>query len=72
MAKRSKRSDIALSDLTHEALNDAAIVLGVAHLCLLTKEMPSDLRAELLRIMDTSRSLADKLKLMAEVLQEEA
>jgi hypothetical protein len=45
--------------------------MSIAQLCLVSKEMPPDVRHEIKRIVETGREMSEKLKLMAEVLQEE-
>jgi hypothetical protein len=71
MAKKRTKSSPTFAVLMHESLNDITTVMGIAQLSLITKELPSDVRRDMKRIVETSRSLADKLKLIAEVLQEE-
>jgi hypothetical protein len=55
----------------HETLNDVSTIMSVAQLCLISKEMPPDVRQEIKRIVEIGREMSQKLKLMAEVLQEE-
>jgi hypothetical protein len=55
----------------HETLNDISTIMSIAQFCLVTKEMPPDVRHDIKRIVETGREMSDKLKLMAEVLQEE-
>lgn len=57
--------------LMHETINDMSTIMSIAQLCLISKEMPPDVRQEFKRIVETGRQMSDKLKLMAEVLQEE-
>ena len=59
------------SILMHETLNDISTIMSIAQLCLISKEMPPDVRQEVKRIVETGREMSQKLKLMAEVLQEE-
>ncbi len=57
--------------LMHETINDISTIMSIAQLCLITKEMSPDVREDIKRIVETGRQMSDKLKLMAEVLQEE-
>jgi hypothetical protein len=59
------------SVLMHDSLNDISTIMSIAEFCLITKEMPPDVRADIKQIVETGRKMADNLKLMAEVLQEE-
>ncbi len=70
MGNQSEKEKFAI--LTHEILNDVATVLGIAQLNLATKEMSPQLRAEFQRIVKVGISMADKLKQIAEALQEDA
>lgn len=71
MSPETNRPGPVFSILMHEALNDVSTIMSIAQLCLISKEMPPDVRQEIKRIVETGREMSEKLKLMAEVLQEE-
>ncbi len=71
MSSQANKPGPVFSILMHETLNDMSTILSIAQLCLISKEMPPDVRLEFKRIVETGRQMSDKLKLMAEVLQEE-
>jgi len=59
------------SVLMHDTLNDMSTILSIAQFCLISKEMSPELRIEVERIVDTGKQMSDKLKRMAEVMQEQ-
>lgn len=59
-----------LSVLMHDTLNDMSTILSIAQFCLISQEMSPELRVEVERIVDTGKQMSDKLKRMAEVMQE--
>ena len=71
MSPETNRLGPVFSILMHETLNDISTIMSIAQLCLISKEMPPDVRQEIKRIVETGREMSEKLKLMAEVLQEE-
>jgi hypothetical protein len=71
MSPETNRPGPVFSILMHETLNDISTIMSIAQLCLISKEMPPDVRQEIKRIVETGREMSEKLKLMAEVLQEE-
>lgn len=71
MSSEANKPGPIFAVLMHETINDVSTILSIAQLCLITKDLPPDVRADFKRIVETGRSMADKLKLMAEVLQEE-
>ena len=71
MSSQANKPGPVFSVLMHETLNDMSTIMSIAQLCLISKEMPSDVRHDFKRIVETGRQMSDKLKLMAEVLQEE-
>jgi len=71
MNQEVNKSGPVFSILMHETLNDVSTIMSIAQLCLVSKEMPPDVRQEIKRIVETGREMSEKLKLMAEVLQEE-
>ncbi len=71
MSPEESKPGPVFSILMHETLNDVSTIMSIAQLCLISKEMPPDVRQEIKRIIETGREMSDKLKLMAEVLQEE-
>lgn len=70
-SEKTNKPGPVFSILMHETINDLSTIMSIAQLCLITKEMPPDLREDIKRIVETGRQMSDKLKLMAEVLQEE-
>jgi hypothetical protein len=71
MSSQANKPGPVFSVLMHETLNDMSTIMSIAQLCLISKEMPPDVRHDFKRIVETGRQMSDKLKLMAEVLQEE-
>ena len=71
MSSEANKQGPVFSILMHETINDISTIMSIAQLCLITKDMPPDVRQELKRIVETGREMSNKLKLMAEVLQEE-
>jgi hypothetical protein len=71
MKSETNKPGPVFSILMHETINDISTILSIAQFCLITKEMPADVREDIKRIVETGRQMSDKLKLMAEVLQEE-
>jgi hypothetical protein len=71
MSPEASKPGPVFSILMHETLNDVSTIMSIAQLCLISKEMPPDVRQEIKRIIETGREMSHKLKLMAEVLQEE-
>ena len=71
MNSETNKPGPVFSILMHETINDLSTMMSIAQLCLITKEMPPDIREDIKRIVETGRQMSDKLKLMAEVLQEE-
>jgi hypothetical protein len=59
-----------ISVLMHDTLNDMSTILSIAQFCLISQEMSPELRVEVERIVDTGKQMSDKLKRMAEVMQE--
>ena len=55
----------------HDTLNDISTILSIAQFCLISKEMSSELRLEMERIVDTGKQMSQKLKQMAEVIQQQ-
>ena len=71
MSRETNKPGPVFSILMHETLNDVSTIMSIAQLCLISKEMPPDVRHEIKRIVETGREMSEKLKQMAEVLQEE-
>lgn len=63
-------SKSTLSVLMHDTLNDMSTILSIAQFCLISRDMSPELRIEVERIVDTGKEMSDKLKRMAEVMQE--
>lgn len=71
MNSETNKPGPVFSILMHETINDISTIMSIAQLCLITKEMSPDVREDIKRIVETGRQMSDKLRLMAEVLQEE-
>ncbi len=71
MSSNSNESKATFSILMHDTLNDISTILSIAQFCLISKEMSSELRLEMGRIVDTGKQMSEKLKQMAEVIQQQ-
>ncbi|MEW5956415.1 MAG: hypothetical protein AB1801_01730 [Chloroflexota bacterium] len=71
MSSNTHETKTTFSILMHDALNDISTILSIAQFCLISKEMSPDLRTEVERIVDTGKQMSEKLKLMAEVIQQQ-
>ena len=71
MSSTADKPGPVFSVLMHEVINDISTILSIAQLNLISKDMPPDIREDFKHIVDTGRQMSDRLKLMAEVLQEE-
>jgi hypothetical protein len=71
MSSKTNKPGPIFSILMHETLNDISTIMSIAQFSLISREMPPEVREDMKRIVESGRQMADKLKLIAEVLQEE-
>ena len=58
--------------LMHDTINQISTIISIAQLDMLTKDMSSEVKADMQRIIQTMRQVSDNLKLLAEMLDGEA
>jgi len=58
--------------LMHDTINQVSTIISIAQLDMLSKDMSSEVKADMQRIIQTMRLVSGNLKRLAEMLDEEA
>ncbi|HEX9926781.1 MAG TPA: hypothetical protein VGD99_29310 [Anaerolineae bacterium] len=56
----------------HDTINQVSTIISIAQLDMLSKDMSSEVKADMQRIIQTMRLVSGNLKRLAEMLDEEA
>lgn len=61
----------AYAILIHDTINQVSTIISIAQLDMLSKDMSSEVKADMKRIIQTMREVSGNLKRLAEILDEE-
>ena len=59
------------SRLMHEMMNHVSSIMSIAQFALISKEMSSELRADMERIVQNTKEVTTYIRHLAEILEEE-
>ena len=59
------------SQLMHELMNHVSSIMSIAQFALISKEMSSELRVDMERIVQNSKEVTSYIRHLAEILEEE-
>ena len=59
------------SQLMHELMNHVSSIMSIAQFALISKEMSSELRADMERIVQNTKEVTTYIRHLAEILEEE-
>lgn len=59
------------SQLMHEMMNHVSSIMSIAQFALISKEMSSELRADMERIVQNTKEVTSYIRHLAEILEEE-
>jgi hypothetical protein len=59
------------SEVMHDLLNHVSAIMSIAQFALISKEMSSELRADMERIVQNTREVTACIRHLAEILDEE-
>ena len=71
MSPEADESAVTPSTLMHDTINQVSTIMSIAQFCLISKEISPEVQMDLKRIIEVARQVADNLKHLAEILEEE-
>jgi hypothetical protein len=71
MSSQTDNQKSAFAALMHDTLDEVTTILSIAQFCLISRELSPEVQTDMKRIVETGKTISNKLKQLAEVYQEE-